>query len=224
MIEDAGMELCGVIESEDELQEWLEGAFEDAGWTAIREVSPHGSNLRADLLVQHEEFGWFGVETKFIGKSQGPINLAKAHHQIVQQYRGRRYLGNKIDLWAVCPYIRCAHTTSDEHTRFEERKWSQVNNLQPFFQHSGIGWINLDHYALSMRFIYADSSGRVPTTKLAEKYHGEYEEKYRDIVRGWFDDVDMEAIRRWAANSVADAHYGRPNVIKETGQEVTADD
>lgn len=231
---DAGMDLCGKIDSEDELQQWLQAAFEDAGWTAIREAAPHWSDYRADLIVEHGEFGWFGIETKYIGSSQGPVDMAKAHHQIVQKYRGKKYIGNKIDLWAVCPYIKYANCQkrpgeSDEERRqrkdFERLKSESVYALSSFFKHTGIGWIDLDHYALSFDFVEGDSSGRVPTRKLAESEKVQQNrEQYMEYVEGWFDRVDVARIRRWAENSVQAAHYGRPDVIKQPQEEVAGDD
>jgi hypothetical protein len=47
---------CPRFQNEDELQDWLEDEFEKAGWTAIREVTPHSSSVRADLIVNHEGY------------------------------------------------------------------------------------------------------------------------------------------------------------------------
>jgi len=228
---DAGMELCGVVESEDELQSWLESAFEAAGWTAIREVRPHSSDYRADLIVQHDRFGWFGIETKYIGSNAGAVDMAKAHHQITQKYRGKKYIGNKIDLWCVCPYIKYANCRrkgdeSDEKARqrrqYERRNWNKIHHTRPFFAHSGIGWVNLNHYALSLAFIHSEPGGRVPTTKLAETDAVQSNsERYSSIVNEWFEEVDMQRIREWAQRSVESAQYGRKGVIRS---EVEADE
>jgi hypothetical protein len=220
---DHGMQLCGQINSEDELQEWLEKRFEDAGWTAIREVSPHRSNYRADLIVEHDNFGWFGIETKFIGKSQGPIDMAKAHHQITQKYRGKKYINNKIDLWAVCPYIKYGSLETlprDEQNgenNWRRRKRTQVYDTRVFFQHSGIGWIELDTYSLEIEFIESDSQGSVPVGYLAPT---EKVQRNRDRYAGYVgrrrEDCDIERIREWAAGKVENAPYGRSEYVIDT--------
>lgn len=220
---DAGMDMCGKLESEDELQEWLEAAFEESGWTAIREVSPHSSDYRADLIVEHDEYGWFGIETKFIGSNQGPMDMAKAHHQIVQKYRGRKYIGNRIDLWAVCPYIKftnCKEFPDDgkedrrQRRRFEREKWGKINHTKAFFSHSGIGWINLNHYHLNMEFIQSTSGGRVPVGKLAEDDKVQQNtEQYQEYAGFHRDTCDMDMIREWASGKVDAAHYGSPDAV-----------
>jgi len=221
---DHGMELCGVLDSEDALQEWLESAFEDAGWTAIREVSPVGSNYRADLIVQHDDYGWFGVETKYIGSSQGPIDMAKAHHQIVEKYRGRKYINTKIDLWLVCPYIKYGTADYSPDDNWRRQKWNQIYHMRQFFQHVGIGWINLDYYSLDLDFIEADSAGSIPVGKLAQtKKVQQNRERYAKYTSERARNVDVSRIREWAARKVKNALYGRPNVVSKP-TEVGADD
>jgi hypothetical protein len=213
---DDGMELCGVLESEDELQEWLEAAFEDSGWTAIREVSPVGSDYRADLIVQHDNHGWFGIETKFIGDSQGPIDMAKAHHQIVQKYRGRKYIKNRIDLWLVCPYIKYGEDSTAPNHSWRREKWNQIYHMRQFFQHAGIGWINLDHYSLDLDFIEADSSGSIPVGKLADSEKvRRNRERYKQYTAERAENADVSQVRKWAARKVKKAPYGRPHVVRE---------
>jgi hypothetical protein len=221
---DKGMELCGVLESEDELQEWLEAAFEDAGWTAIREVSPVRSNYRADLIVQHDDYGWLGIETKYIGSSQGPIDMAEAHYQIVGKYRGRKYINNRIDLWLVCPYIKYGEDTVDPEKRWRREKWAQIYHMRQFFQHAGIGWIDLDHYSLDLDFIEADSAGTIPVGKLAnsEKVRRN-RRRYAQYTDKRAQNVDITRIREWAAGKVKNAPYGRPHSVREAA-EVDADD
>ena len=227
---DAGMDLCGVINNEDELQEWLESTFEEAGWNAIREVSPHGSDYRADLIVESEKYGWFGIETKFIGDSQGPAEMAKAHHQIVEKYRGKKYIGNKIDLWAVCPYIQYANIDKEEQEEpagggsfdYERMKRRQVLGTRPFFTQTGIGWVGLDHYSLEIEFVQSRGYGTVPTGHVINPT--DYECNfitYASIVRDKFEKCDMEKIRSWAARRASDKHYGRKNAVRAV-EEVSA--
>jgi hypothetical protein len=227
-VTDAGMELCGVIESEEELQEWLELTFESAGWTAIREVSPHGSNYQADLIVRDDEFGWFGIETKFVGDSQGPAVMAKAHHQIVEKYRGRKYLNNKIDLWCVCPYIQYANIEhgrgeDDEDRRqrrdYEKMKRRQVQGTRPFFSQSGIGWVSLDTYSLDMEFVQSRGYGTVPTGHVVNPT--DYEENmvtYASIVRDRYEECDMSKIREWAHKRASTHHYGNDDPVRSVSE------
>jgi len=217
---DYGMELCGQIDSEDELQEWLESAFEESGWTAIREASPHFSDYRADLIVQHDNYGWFGIETKYIGSSQGPIDMAKAHHQIVNQYRGKKYVGNRIDLWLVCPYVK--YSTAEDmrepvpgEDSWRSSKKEQIQQMRQFFQHSGIGWIELNHYSLDLDFIESKRTGCIPVGKLGvtERVR-KNKSKYQRIVDERAQNVDVSDIRSWAHSKVQNAPYGRPNAVR----------
>lgn len=167
-----GMNLPGVIESEEELQEWLEDFFEANGWTAIREVSPHSSNYRADLVVKNEEYGWFGIETKYMHLDGGG-KIAKAHHQITEQYRGQRYLGEKIDRWVICPYFRGMN--SPDYPMKERQEKIRAKFTREFFSRHGIGYIDLDRYQLLLDFAYSQPWAKVPVG-------GDYLEKYQENV------------------------------------------
>jgi len=232
-IQDAGLDLCGVLDSEDELQEWLKDAFEEAGWTAIREVSPHSSDYRADLIVEHDRFGWFGIETKFIGTGRGLTNIAKAHHQIIQKYRGRRYIGEKIDLWCVCPYLQNANTIREpgmdkkkmrQRTEYERKRRQKLLSTRPFFQQAGIGWIGLDTYSLGIEFVESTSYGTVPTGYVINPtdYEENYE-TYKSIVKDRFESCDIKKIQKWAHKRATEKHYGRPNSVRPV-EEVGADE
>jgi hypothetical protein len=214
---DAGMELTGVLDDEEELQQWLEQAFEECGWTAIREVSPHRSNFSADLIVNHDRYGWFGIETKYIRRgagSGGAHQMAKAHHQIVQQYRGKKYIGNRINLWAVCPYIRYFNT-EDGGEYYEQR--NEIAHTKTFFDLSGIGWIGLDTYALSMSFVESQGYGRVPVGKLAQSEKVQQNRsRYRNSVERWRRECDMDRIRESVRRKTEKIHYGNQIFGRQT--------
>lgn len=217
MVTDAGMELCGVIDSEDELQQWLETTFETVGWTAIREVSPHSSNHRADLIVRHDNYGWVGIETKYI--KDDVQKLPEAHHQIIQKYRNRRYIGERIELWAVCPYVERYNTESDETPDYyERRRRSLIRDQKGFFDAAGIGWINLDHYHLNIQFVESRDYGRIPTGYLspeARRSRTDYSQ-YSDAHK---DGCDIDKIRESVCRKTNDVHYGRPVTFNSGGRD-----
>jgi len=156
--------------SEDDLQSWLESTFEDHGWTAIREVSPRTENVRADLIVQHTDYGWFGIETKIIGKSDG-AKIADAHHQITRKYRGKRFIGNRINCWVVCPYFKNDSNGRGAYTR------------EMFCRH-GIGYFNVNWSTLRLDFSYSHGWAKVPIGGGRCERHAEKVDidKIRDLV------------------------------------------
>lgn len=156
-IEDSGMRLCGALGSEDELQQWLESFFEDNGWTAIREVSPRNSNCRADLIVNHDDYGWYGIETKYIRGACGG-SVADAHHKITQKYRGQKYIGHRIDCWLVCPYFWCYGP--DDYKSSTQR--TRADLISGMFSRHGIGYINLDKSRLLLDFADSRMYAKVP--------------------------------------------------------------
>lgn len=188
--EDGGMHLCGEISSEDELQEWLEQFFENNGWTAIREVYPHGSNKRADLIVSHDDFGWFGIETKFM-HGDGGRTLAEAHHQITRRYRGRKYIGQQIDRWAVCPYWWGIN--SSDYVSKHKQQETRATYTREFFGRHGIGYIDLDRWQMVIDFAYSKPWAKVPVG-------GEYVQQY-------YDDVDIEKINESVQNKISEMTY-----------------
>lgn len=137
------------FENEDHLQRWLETQFESAGWKAIREVKPHFSNYRADLIVHHDDWGWIGIECKYMSSTRNGRNAAKALEQIVSQYRGRSYIGNKIFLWVFCPYFH----KEDPNASFQ--------TLRELFCYFGIGVINLYRSNLKMNFSHSNRDAKI---------------------------------------------------------------
>lgn len=169
---DGGMQLCGELESEEELQVWLEEFFENNGWTAIREASPHRSNVRADLIVSHDEFGWFGIEAKYM-HGDGGGKIATAHHQITQKYRGRKYLGERIEHWTICPYFWGVNSPDNPPSHVQQA--TRATFTREFFSRHGIGYIDLDRYQLLLDFAYSKPWAKVPVG-------GDYLDKYVEEV------------------------------------------
>lgn len=142
---------------EDEMQEWLENEFESAGWTAIREVKPHHSRCRADLIAQHDEYGWIGVECKYMSSPRNGRKVGEAIDQIVNKYRGRKYVGNRIDLWAFCPY----------YYKDDARKQPQ-QTIRELLCYFGIGVIELDKSGLIINFDHSDRDKKIKVSQLTD--------------------------------------------------------
>lgn len=137
------------------LQAWLKSYFDDLGWTALREVSPHWSNDSADLIVQHEDYGWIGIETKYFRPDDGGRKLANTHRQILFQYRGRNYLNTRILLWALCPYF-------DDEPSTHARVSSHSQFIREFLCGHGIGYIDVRHNYLPIDFAHSIPEAKVP--------------------------------------------------------------
>jgi hypothetical protein len=157
------------FESEDQMQEWLEGEFESAGWTAVREVSPHNSNLRADLLVHHEDYDWIGIECKYMSSPRNGKKIAEAVEQIVTKYRGRKYIGKKIDLWAFCPYYYKDNGSGNPR-----------QTIGGFLTYFGIGYLPLDRSQLKIGFAMASKDTKILVKNLNDRVPGKTYE-YGDI-------------------------------------------
>lgn len=136
---------------EDELQAWLKKRFEDAGWTARREVNPHSSNYLADLIVHHPDYDWIGIETKFIRPNDSIRRFGRALEQITQQYRGKTYSGNKITLWVLAPYFK-SHSKSREGTPKFTRE---------LFNYFGIGYLRLSGRYIKLDFAYSNTDTKI---------------------------------------------------------------
>ena len=136
--------------NEDALQTWLEDYFESHGWTAIREVSPHNSNHRADLLVHHDDYDWIGIECKHMKSPRAGRKVAEAMDQIISKYRGRKYIGNRVDLWAFCPYF---------YKDNADRQPQQT--IREMLCYYGIGVLFTDRADLRIDFAYSDRDTKI---------------------------------------------------------------
>lgn len=137
--------------------------MENFGWDVIREMNPDHTDYRADIVATHERFGWLGIETKYLAGCNYGRDIAHAHRQIIKQYRGRRYLGNDVDLWAVCAYP--SHV-SDLST------WS-APRMREFLNVYGIGWVNINPWRLEADFAYSDVSKKIPLAALRDPIPGD---------------------------------------------------
>jgi len=148
-------------ESEDQMQAQLEAFFESHGWTAIREVSPHHSSDRADLIVESPQYGWFGIETKF-WEQDGGAKLADAHEQIVGQYRGQKYIGERIDRWVLFPYFNEYHgENARDEWRSERADWRQQFIREMLCRHGvAIGYFSCG--AAVLDYAYSRAECKVP--------------------------------------------------------------
>jgi len=130
-----------VFDTEQAFQDYLERKFEENGYTAIQEVSPHRSNYRADLLLMHDEFGRIGLELK---RLTGGSDAGRAHQQIVRQYSGKKYIGERVNLWAFAPYIpKLQAARMDDNQHQIGFQGGKLEVLEHFFQRYGIGVLNV---------------------------------------------------------------------------------
>jgi len=143
-----------LITNELIFQEYLENYFEWNGWRVVREARPAGSECRADLLVEHDQHGWFGIETKFT--NHGGRKMAEAHHQIITKYMDRTYFGHKIDLWVYAPFYYFYDGTG-QPTSFVEVNYL-IELTQGFFQRHGIGFLRKIGHDWEMQFELSTAS------------------------------------------------------------------
>lgn len=182
---------CGRLESEEELQVWLENYFEEHGWTAIREVSPAHSSVRADLIVNHEDYGWIGIETKYF-KNDGGAKIAKAHHQITRKYRGKKYIGKRINLWAICPYFHGINSHTHRIKNSQQRLRAKM--VREMFCKHGIGYIELNTRSdLLIDFAYSKAIAKIPVNGDEESRH--------------YENVDINAIRESVQDKIERYDY-----------------
>jgi len=172
-----------VFDTEQAFQDYLEQKFEENGFTAIQEVSPHRSNYRADLLLMHEEFGKIGLELK---RLTGGSDAGRAHQQIVRQYSGKKYLGERVHLWAFAPYIPKLQSAEMRGARkaasFQRGK---LEVLEHFFQRYGIGVLNVHETAYSRLKWGSRQEYMLPAFPMK-----------RDIPQGQRTKYDLESIKK----------------------------
>lgn len=126
------------FDSEQEFQDYLERVLEESGFTAIQEVKPHRSDYRVDLLLIHDDYGKIGLELKYL---TGGTDAAQAHEQIVRQYSGKKYLGDRVVKWVFAPYMPKLQS-EQEHTAHGFQK-GKHQVLKHMFQSYGIGFLDV---------------------------------------------------------------------------------
>jgi hypothetical protein len=129
------------IDVESDYKDFLEDLFSDHGWTVLREQPPAGTDYSADMLIEHDELGWFGIEAKVT--NYGGRQPAAAHHQIVKKYRGRMYIGHRIDRWVYAPFYQYPEGAKLSTDIPDPQRQSIVTELVcPFFSKHGIGYLD----------------------------------------------------------------------------------
>lgn len=171
------------LNDEDELQVYLKDQFETQGWNVRREVRPDGSENRVDLILSHGVFGRIGVETKYVGRKGGDIVPAKGHHQITQQYWNETYGGDKIALWALCPYIVSDY---DESVRqYTETVLDRRHKAaRSYCNQYGIGYLELTTNFTRIEYAENVRARRIPAFPVES-----------EIPPKDYRDVDIDAIR-----------------------------
>jgi len=141
------------IGDESDYKDFLEDYFSDHGWTVIREEAPAGTGYSADMLIEDDELGWFGIEAKVT--NYGGSQPAAAHHQIVNKYRARMYIGHRIDRWIYAPFYEYAADADDSTDIPDPQRQHIVTELMcSFFNKHGIGY--LDPFRWNIKFRYLD--------------------------------------------------------------------
>jgi hypothetical protein len=171
------------LDDEDELQRYLKEQFDNKGWDVSREVSPDESNYRVDLLLTHLTIGRIGIETKYVGVGDGPTSIARAYEQITDQYWDKRYSGEKILLWAICPYFERAYIDDEDgynHQQVTFRSRWTAN----FFGHFGIGYLRVDRRYTLIDYGYSTSKRKIPAFPVTD-----------DIPFRYYENIDIENIR-----------------------------
>lgn len=179
-----GMTVCGPLSDETELHVWLRDYFRDNGWTAARDVRSDDSRVRIDLVVDHPTYGRVGVVAPYFGDDAGS-DAAAVHHRITRRYRDESVDGERIELWALCPYWTGINGDS-KFFRLQQRHRS--NFTREFFAQHGIGYIDLQRPTVVVNVGHDEPGYEIPVGgRDAERYG---------------DEVDIEAIRRVVAERV----------------------
>jgi len=129
------------IGDESDYKDFLQELFEENGWTVIREEAPAGTGYSADMLIEDDELGWFGIEAKVT--NYGGSQPAAAHHQIVKKYRGRMYIGHRINRWIYAPFYQYPEGAKLSTDIPDPQRQAIVTELVcPFFSKHGIGYLD----------------------------------------------------------------------------------
>jgi hypothetical protein len=138
------------IGDESDYKDFLEDYFSDHGWTVIREEAPAGTAYSADMLIEDDELGWFGIEAKVT--NYGGSQPAAAHHQIVKKYRGRMYIGHRIDRWIYAPFYQYAADAADSTDIPDPQRQHIVTELVcGFFNKHGIGYLDPFRWTITFK-------------------------------------------------------------------------
>jgi len=158
------------FDDEDDLKDWLKKKLENNGWKVRREISPKGSQVRADLLIKHEKIGWIGIEAKYLTSLRNGKKIGEALDQILYKYRGEDYLtAGEIDLWAVSPYVENINQTGIKQS------------IREILCHFGIAILWPHHPDLMIDFAYSDRDTKIMGTDPLDDHYGDIE-RIREMV------------------------------------------
>jgi hypothetical protein len=132
------------FDNELEFHAWLHKVFEFHGWTTLSEQSPHGSDFKADMIVEDPETkNWVGLELKFCDTKNAIHSPAAALGQIVGKYSNKKYcFGEQIDLWCYVPYV----------ARKLSKGSVDISWVRELFCYYGIGILNLSRDFIILDF------------------------------------------------------------------------
>lgn len=138
------------IECENDLQKYLKAGLEAGGWDVLREMNPDNSNKRVDIVAIKPEFGRIGIETKYRSDGSAASHASEALRQIYNDYSTKRYLGERIDLWAIAIYgTKYDHEGYDEsdfpdrqyYLSAERARQARLAEVERMVQGLGVGWV-----------------------------------------------------------------------------------
>lgn len=151
----------GGINSETALVDFLDQGLSSHGWHTDREVSPKGYDYRVDLIASHEVFGRIGIEAKHITKAGGGgKKIARAHEQITRQYWDKEYSGEKILLWAVCPFFSRLYGKIGEGQK--KSIWAYEKLTAEIFRHYGVGFVSITEQYANIRYGHGPITDSIP--------------------------------------------------------------
>jgi len=135
------------FENELEFHAWLHKVFELHGWTTLSEQSPHGSDYKADMIVEDPDSkNWIGLELKHYRTKRGLKPVAEGLGQIVKKYSGKKYcFGERVDLWCFVPYVEKALRS----------KHPNLQTVREFFCYFGIGFLDLSKQRIILDFAFS---------------------------------------------------------------------
>jgi hypothetical protein len=153
---------------EKELQAWLKREFRQNGWDVYDEQRPKGTDYRADIIAHHSEYGWIGVECKYLKSVRCGSKFGRAIEQIIFQYRGKSYPkgAGQIDAWAVCPYF-----CFDQ----DPRHGAAYQTVREILTHFGIGILLPTDPKQRIDFAYSDEDTKISINQEAYGHYGDFD-------------------------------------------------
>lgn len=198
---DMNMDRDDDIESEQELQDFLQRGMESNDWTVLREATVatvDNSSYKADIVAQHDAIGWVGIECKYV--TGGPVIAAKAARQIFEKYADKKFINHRVTAWGVCLYGNRfkqpdpdadTFTTADEYEAVYQKQRTRCRQIQATTQRIlngfGLGWVTITQSRILMEFLPSGADVQVPLFQT----NG-------DIPQRRWDDFDMDRVEELA--------------------------